>query len=473
MNAFLIPDLLLLLTPFLVITIRIFTKNSKPAFIFANLSFLVIFILLNHLVLGEESHVFFSTWKVDRFGVLMREILILGAFLGIWFAKDYFDHRADHKSKLTQMAEYIAALMFATFGGFAVLSATELLTLFLGLEIATVPMYALTAWNKSDPNGSEAGTKFILMGSVATAFELFGLSYLYGFAGTLELSLIAEAVAQNMHSPLLWISVLFLICGIGFKLTLFPFHTWAPDVYDGAPTPTTAVLSVTSKLVAIIFLMVLLFGPFAAIHSELIPFISLLAAVTLFAGNLGALKQNRLRRFMAYSSISQAGYILIALIGPESLAKGAVAYYFVVYTIANYLAFFVFGVIGRNRSETFESLHGLSKQSPVLATALAIAAFSLAGIPPLAGFLGKFHLFYSAAEVQGYILILFAVVNNVLALYYYIQLIKAAWVDEPKTALEPLTIGLRQKMVIIVLMIGTLTIGVFPFLNTNIFRIVG
>ena len=469
-SHFLIPDLLLLIFPFIVIGSRLFCNaQSKMPWRIANFGFIAIFILLNFIPLASgEGRFFISNWRIDDFGVLMREVLLVSAILGMWFAKDYFEHGADGKPQMHQIAEFIGAIAFATFGGVTVVSACDMLTFFLGLEIATIPMYALTAWNKKDQLGSEAATKYILMGSVATAFELFGFSYLYGFAGSLHFGEIQNAVAAGT-SPLLWVAVLFLFCGIGFKLTLFPFYTWAPDVYEGAPTPVTAVLSVTSKATAIAFLVVLVFGPLAPIQEQIAPLIALLAGTTLFVGNLGALKQSRLRRFMAYSSIAQAGYIMVALLGPAATAKTAIIYYLFVYAVSNYLAFFVFGIIGHHREETFASLRGLSKQNPSLAIALAISMFSLAGIPPLAGFFGKFHLFYSGASTGHYMLVAFAVLNNVLALFYYIQLIKSAWVDEPDGHLSTLRLTRRQRAVIIALCIAVVGLGFLPFLSNNVF----
>ncbi|MCQ2054205.1 MAG: NADH-quinone oxidoreductase subunit N [Fibrobacter sp.] len=467
---FIIPDLILLVFPFIVIGSRLFCDyKSKIPWRIANIGLMLIFVLLNLIPLASgEGQFFISNWRVDDFGVLMREVLILSALLGVWLSKDYFEHGADGKPQMHQIAEFIGAIAFATFGGITVVSACDTLTFFLGLEIATIPMYALTAWNKKDQMGTEAATKYILMGSVATAFELFGFSYLFGFAGGLHFSEIHAAVAAGT-SPLLWVAVLFLFCGIGFKLTLFPFYTWAPDVYEGAPTPVTAVLSVTSKATAIAFLAVLVYGPLAPIQEQIAPLIALLAGVTLFVGNLGALKQSRLRRFMAYSSIAQAGYIMVALLGPAEIGKTAIVYYLFVYAISNYLAFFVFGIIGHHREETFASLRGLSKQNPSLAIALAISMFSLAGIPPLAGFFGKFHLFFSGATTGHYMLVTFAVLNNVLALFYYIQLIKSAWVDEPDGHLTPLRLTKRQRAVVIFLSIGVVAIGFLPFLSNNIF----
>lgn len=468
--TYVIPDILLLLIPFIVIGSRLFCKpNSKMPWRLANILLVVEFIALNFIPLTSgEGRFFINNWRVDDFGILMREVLVLSGLLGVWLCKDYFDHGADNKPQLKQLSEFIGTVVFATFGGVIVVSACDLLTLFLGLEIATIPMYALAAWNKKDQMGSEAATKYILMGSVATAFELFGFSYLYGFAGSIHFNDILSSV-QTGTNPLLWISILFLFCGIGFKLTLFPFYTWAPDVYEGAPSPVTALLSVSSKATAIAFLVVLVYGPLAPIHEQITPLIALLAGVTLFVGNLGALKQNRLRRFMAYSSIAQAGYILIALLGPAATSRTAVVYYLFVYAVANFLAFFVFGVIGHHREESFDSLKGLAKQNTSLAVALAVAMFSLAGIPPLAGFFGKFHLFFSGASTGHYAIVVFAVLNNVLALFYYLQVVKSAWADEAEGELNPLRMTRRQRFALVALTIAIMFLGVLPFLSNNVF----
>ena len=302
----LLPDLFLLLVPFLVLFTGLFSRrDSALPFHVAWITLAISLVLYNLMPVGGSSF-YLSTWRIDSFGVLIRQTLVLSALGATWLAKEYFDRGGDQKAALSQPAEFYASLAFVTIGGVAVVSACELVTLFLGLELATIPMYFLVAWNRREPLGSEAATKYILMGSVATAVELFGFGYLYGFAGSLQLTTIASAVAAEPMAPMLWISVLFIVSALGFKLTLFPFHTWAPDVYEGAPTPVTAFLSVSSKITAIAFLAVLVYGPFSAIHERMTPFLALLAATTLFVGNLGALRQTRLRRFMAYSSIAQA-----------------------------------------------------------------------------------------------------------------------------------------------------------------------
>lgn len=462
-----IPDILLLLFPFLILTLKLFSKSSRKVHVNFSLGYLLLVFVSQNLILLSEPQFFFSNWRIDSFGIFMREVFVLSSLLGVWLSETYFESPTSNKPKLYHFSEFAASVGFAAFGGTVVVSANDLLTLFLGLELATIPMYALVAWNKKDSEGTEASIKFILTGSVATAFELFGFSYLYGFSGHITFPEIAKTVAETQGSPLLWIAILFIVAGIGFKMTLFPFHLWAPDVYEGAPTPVTAILSVTSKSVAITFLTVLVLGPLYTLQKEIAPFLALLALVTLISGNLGALSQNKLRRFMAFSSISQAGYILIALLGNSPNAKYAIVYYLFLYTFSNYLAFFIFSVLGKNQPENFGSLNGLSQKSKFLSIALLIALMSLAGIPPLAGFFGKLQIFTAAAQNKHYILILIAVLNNVLALYYYIQVLKSAWVDKPKDALT-IIINSKQKIAIGILMVSVLLLGFLPFLSNNL-----
>src|SRR5690554_193954 len=467
-----LPDLLLLALAFLVLFLSLITsKNSSLPRWAASSGLIVIFTLLNLIPINHQIPFLFSTWKIDAFGLFIREFLIFAAFLGISLSKNYFNSNHKTSKSMLQHPEFIALILFATLGGFVVVSASDLLTLFLGLELATIPLYALSAWNKKDILGSEAATKFILMGSVANAFELFGFSYLYGFSGSIFFTDIIAQSLSHTNSPLLWIAVLFLFAGIGFKLTLFPFHTWAPDVYEGSPTPVTAVLSVTSKGVAIAFMAILIYGPLKQVHLQIMPIIALLAGTTLVVGNLVALKQHRLRRFMAYSSIAQAGYLLLALLGPASLAKPAIVYYLLVYTAANFTVFFIISVVERTRSASFNSLRGLSAENPFLAISLAIALFSLAGIPPLAGFLGKFQLFLNVAHAKYYGFLVFAVLNNVIALYYYIQVLKSAWVDPQDSKSPKLQILKTEKAWIALLSVFTLVAGLLPIINDNIFKI--
>jgi NADH-quinone oxidoreductase subunit N len=395
---------------------------------------------------------------------LIRELLLLSFFFASVLSRSY---------NLKNKPEFLGAMLFVAVGGMLVASAQELLSLLIGLELATMPMYFLVAWDKRSSQGSEAALKYILMGSISTAVLLFGMGYLYGFAGSLSYADISNAVHNTFGSDfkLLLIAVFFIVMGVGFKLTLFPFHTWAPDVYEGAPTPITAYLSVSSKAVALVFLGVLVYGPLADMDFMFQIIFSALAMATILIGNLGALKQSRLRRFMAYSSIAQAGYILVGLCGGVRLGASSFVYYLFLYAFSNYLMFFLIGIIGKTRPESFDSLRGLSRQSPLLAVLFAISAFSLAGIPPLAGFIGKWMVFASAASVGNYVLVGFAAINSVIALYYYLQVVKAAWVSEAEENLPPIHIYAWQKISLAFLGFAVLFFGIAPWLHSYIYSL--
>ena len=466
MSPFLILDVAFISLPFLVLAIGLFSQRA--CITLANTSVAALAVLYaGFSICGQEAadiNASLLTWHVDSFGILIRELLLISFFFASILSGGY---------NLRSRPEFLAAMLFVAVGGTLVVSASELISLFIGLELATMPMYFLVTWNKLSSKGSEAALKYVLMGSIATAVLLFGMSYLYGFAGSLSYAALYSAVhnTSGVDLNLLLIGVFFIVVGVGFKLTLFPFHTWAPDVYEGAPTAVAAYLSVTSKAVSLAFLGVLVYGPLADMGLIFQVIFSVLAMTTIFIGNLGALKQSRLRRFMAYSSIAQAGYILIGLCGDARLGAPSFVYYLFLYAFSNYLMFFLIGVIGKNRKESFDSLRGLSKESPTLAVLFAIAAFSLAGIPPLAGFIGKWMVFASAASVGNYALVGFAAINSVIALYYYLQMIKAAWVSEGGEDLAPLRVNAVQKVALAALGFAVLFCGIAPWLHSYIYAL--
>jgi NADH-quinone oxidoreductase subunit N len=355
---------------------------------------------------------------------------------------------------------------------FAVVSATGLLTLFIGMELATIPLYILSGYQKEDSLSVEASTKFIIMGSLSTGFLLFGYSFLYGCAGSLSFEAIFAFAHAAPSDPLLRLGVLFVMASIGFKLTLFPFHMWSPDVYDGSPTPVTAFISVSSKAVAIAFLLILVYGPLAPLHSYLQPILLILAGATMTVGNLGALKQKRLRRFMAYSSIAQAGYIILAMAGGAEAARSSIIYYLFVYAAANYAIFFIISIVGRDGSEEFKSLQGMGKRNPVLAAVLMLTLFSLGGIPPLAGFMGKFLLFAAAAQQGFYNMVIFAALNSTVSLYYYLLLVKEAYIIQPTTNSGPLVTDHIQRATLLLLTSAIILLGLMPLFSSKILAVV-
>lgn len=472
MKILLLPDMLLVFFAFAILGLDLFLpRGSRAPFHFAWAGALSVFFVLLCLPYDQQA-IFWGGYEVSGRGLMYKQLFALSAACTILLSGSYFQSGQERKP-LAYQGEFCAIILLATFGMFTVVSATDLLTLLLGMELATIPLYALCAFRKGCPLASEASTKYIIMGSLSTAVAVFGYSFLYGCAGSLRFGAVLAYATQHPTSPLLLLGVILLLAAAGFKLTLFPFHMWAPDVYEGAPAPVTAFLSVSSKATAIAFLAVLVNGPLAPLHAQLQPAFLLLAAITMTVGNLGALKQSNLLRFMAYSSIAQAGYIVLAFAGQGGMAQTSIFYYLLVYAAANYATFFVIAVIGKGQSEELETLQGLGRQNPGLAAVLMLAMFSLAGIPPLAGFTGKFMLFATAAQSGFYGMVLFAALNSTVSLYYYLLIIKEAYITKSTSPRSTLAMSPMQRASLIPLTGAMILLGLLPSVSTAIFNIVG
>lgn len=469
MNSLVFPDMALLLLGFLVIGVDLFQGGRRAGMSFhlswAGLAAVFFFLLMLPF---DQSAVFLGTYRVSGFGLLFKILFVLSAWFAVLLARPYFSAEGGNRRPLGHEGEFYGLLILATSGMFTVVSATDLLTLFIGMELATIPLYVLSAYRKGDRRSAEASTKYIIMGAFSTGLLLFGYSLLYGFCGSLGFAPLLAAAAAAPQSVLLNLGVLFVFAAIGFKMTLVPFHMWAPDVYEGAPLPVTAFISVSSKATAMAFLIILFYGPLAPLHASLQHAVLLLAGATMTIGNLGALRQKNLLRFMAYSSIAQAGYILLAMAGPAELGKSSILYYIMVYGAANYVVFFLISIIGRDRPEEFASLQGLARQQPALAGILVLTMFSLAGIPPVAGFIGKFMLFAAAAQAGFYFMIIFAALNSTVSLYYYLLVVKEAYIVQPATAPGRLRISMIQKSSLAVLTVAIIALGLMPGISTAI-----
>lgn len=473
MNALLLPDLLLLLLAFATLGLDLLLpKGRQASFHLAWAGALLVFALLVLLPHGQTATVG-GGYQANGRGLLFKGLFALSAAFTLLLAGPYLQP-TNGRRPLAYQAEFCAIVLFATCGMFTVVSSTDLLTLLLGMELATIPLYALCAFRKGCPLASEASAKYVIMGALSTGVAVFGYSFIYGCSGSLRFDAVLAYASQHPDCRWLLLGVVFLLAAAGFKLTLFPFHMWAPDVYQGAPAPVTAFLSVCSKATAIAFLTVLLTGPLAPLHHQLQPAFVLLAAITMTVGNLGALRQRNLLRFMAYSSIAQAGYLVLAFVGPTSLAQTSIFYYLLVYAAANFATFFLIRIIGRGESEEVEILQGLGRANPVLAAVLMLAMFSLAGIPPLAGFTGKFLLFAAAAEAGYYWLVLFAALNSTVSLYYYLLLIKEAYITTPAAAPgPPLAMSPMQRLSLLPLTGAMLVLGVMPSISARIQEVIG
>lgn len=406
----------------------------------------------------------FGGYSTSRHIDLWKQVFSFAALGTVLVSRPYFRTGGSARGILTRPGAFYGLLALCTFGMFTLVSARDLLTFYLGIELATMPLYALAAFQPRDQASAEAGSKYILFGGLSSALSLFGISFLYGSAGTLSLESLAAMAESEPSNPILLAGVFFLLGGLGFKLSMAPLHMWAPDVYEGAPTPVMAFLSVGSKAAAVGALAVLFFGPLEPLRGRLGPLFAAAAVLSMAVGNLGAMRQTNLRRFIAYSSIAQVGYMLVAMLGEAEAARIALLYNLVAYGATSFALYFVMGVTGRDQLETLASLRGLSKRSPGLAALLGLAMFSLAGIPPLAGFMGKFLLFSAAAGNGHYILVAIAVANAVVSFYYYMQLVKQAYIVDPEGPAAPIVLSGAEKAWMWILAGLLLVLGLCPTL---------
>lgn len=370
-----------------------------------------------------------------------------------------------------EQGEFYLLILTATLGMFFVASAGNFLMLFVALELITISFYVMTAYLKTNPRSLEAGLKYLILGSVASGFFLYGIAFLYGSTGTLSFSELRN-ILQDLNSlpPGLLLGLLFTLGGILFKGGCVPFHLWVADVYEGAPTPVTAFLSVGSKSAGFLVALRILFELFLPSRSQWALLVAVLAGLTILYGNLAAIPQKNIKRLLGYSSIGHAGYLLIGIAAAGGrLGATAVCFYLAGYLVTNLAVFLVVIAFSKEaRSDDMRDYAGLSRRSPFLAAAMFIALLSLAGVPPLAGFFGKFLLLMSAVS-EGYLwLAAIGAAAVVISLYYYLLLVKTMYVDLPEDS-EPIAVSLPVRVALIACLGGILGIGIWqgPFVSLS------
>jgi NADH-quinone oxidoreductase subunit N len=356
-------------------------------------------------------------------------------------------------------AEFFILIFSSLLGLNFMVSAGDFLMFYLGLELSTMPVIALTAFEFWNHRSIEAGVKYIMLASVSSAILLFGVSLVYATAGSINFDVIKGA----MQLPLLEIIGLIMIfIGVGFKISLVPFHFWAADVYEGAPTVISNYLSVISKGGAVYVLMTLLFITFKAFQTEWNWIMYGISILTMLIGNLFALRQQNMKRFLAFSSVAQAGFILLAMLSNNELGVKAIIYFLLIYIFSNVAAFGVVQVISlKTGKENIDDYTGLYRTNPKLSLVLMIALFSLAGIPPVAGFFAKFFLYAAAASKGYYLLIFIAVLNVTISLYYYLLPVRAAFLRTSENPIPYFKIDNYSRLAFIIVMVGLLVLGLY------------
>ncbi len=397
-----------------------------------------------------------DTFVVDRMSVVFQQIFLAGAIIVILLSLEYMEG-------FCWKAEYLAIILWALAGMMVVASANELITLYVALEVVTISFFVLTAWRKKDRLSSEAGLKIYVQGFASSAVFIYGLSLFYGLTGTTYLSVLANRSGEliGVH----YLAFLLVLAGIGFKLSLVPFHMWVPDVYQGAPTPITAFLSIASKGAALAVFVRLMVVALQGMRADMAALLGALAVVTMTLGNLVAIPQSNIKRLLGYSSIAHVGYVLLGLVMWNSIGVSTLMFYLIVYTFANLLAFGVVIVFyNATGSDKINDYAGLFEKNPFLAICLALALLSLGGIPPLAGFVGKFYLFVSAAG-EGYLVLAAAgVFNTLISMYYYLNVVRLMfWGKGVKREVrKPIAFGPALRVALLITLILTIGLGLYP-----------
>jgi NAD(P)H-quinone oxidoreductase subunit 2 len=377
---------------------------------------------------------FTGSFNGDDLSIVFRGIIALSAMVTILMSIRYVEQSG------TALAEFIAILMTATLGGMFLSGANELVMIFISLEALSISSYLLTGYTKRDSRSNEAALKYLLIGASSTAVFLYGVSLLYGLSGgQTELSAIAQGIATaNVGQSLgLVIALVFVIAGIGFKISAAPFHQWTPDVYEGAPTPVIAFLSVGSKAAGFALAIRLLTTVFPIVADEWRFVFTALAVLSMVLGNVVALAQTSMKRMLAYSSIAQAGFVMIGLIAGTDAGYSSMIFYLLVYLFMNLCGFTCVVLFSlRTGTDQIAEYSGLYQKDPLLTLGLSISLLSLGGIPPLAGFFGKIYLFWAGWQAGLYWLVLLGLITSVISIYYYIRVVKMMVVKEPQEMSE-------------------------------------
>ena len=421
------PQLLLAVTASLLLGFGVSKDKDRSILVrYIAVGLLVLFAFIG-LILGQPSgEAFKGALLVNNFSHYVNMFLGLSAAAALMFSKSYF------QTEKLDRYEYSVLVLYAVLGMSIMVSANSLLSLYIGIELQSLALYVMAAFNRDSLRASEAGLKYFVLGAISSGLLLYGSSLIYGFTGSLEFGRIAEVVSAGT-TPGIIAGMVFLLCGLAFKISAAPFHMWTPDVYEGSPTPVTGFFAAAPKFAAMALIARLVIGPFGDIITQWQQVIIVLAVLSMFVGAIGALAQTNIKRLMAYSSIANMGYALVPLAaGSVAGVKGMLIFMTIyIITVIGVFATILQMRLRNGMVEKINDLSGLSKSNPAMAGIFTALLFSLIGIPPLVGFFGKWFAFYPAVEVGLTWLVVIALIASVISAFYYIRVIKTMWFDEP------------------------------------------
>jgi NADH-quinone oxidoreductase subunit N len=420
---------------------------------------------------GQFGTAFGGMFVNDALSLFFKQLFIVAAILVLFMAAEFSDKLAEGS-----VAEYYSLILFALAGMLFAASSNDFTMLFVSIELITITFYVLVSFQRSKLQSLEAGVKYLILGALSSSFMVFGIALIWGTTGELNFTKLAAVAPQFAGSQIFLLGVLLVLVGLGFKIAAFPFQIWAPDVYQGAPTPTTAFLAIGSKAAGFVLLLRVLFTAVPSVTAHWANLLIVISGITILYGNLCAIPQRNLKRLFGYSSIAHAGYLLLGVAALSASGQSALLYYLAGYVFTVMAGFFVITLVMRHLvTEDISGLAGLNQRSPLLAATLTIAMVSLAGIPPLAGFFGKFLLLKSviaAAQTthnHGYYCLAFtALAGVIISLYYYFGVIRAIYWSKDPADLSPIELSSPAKLSLWACLAGIFWIGLFPNTVLNI-----
>ena len=431
-----LPEIVLACSSMALLMLGVF-RGDKSTRLVSWISVLVLIVagvVLTAVVDGRMT-TFGGQFVIDDFGHYMKWLIVIGSALAILMSLSYNEQEGIARF------EYPVLIVFATLGMFMMVSANDLISLYVGLELQSLALYVVASFRRESLRSSEAGLKYFVLGALSSGMLLYGASLVYGFTATTSfdaLATIFKGLGGEGPSAGLVVGLVFIIAGLAFKVSAVPFHMWTPDVYEGAPTPVTAFFAVAPKIAAIALFVRVLIGPFGVLVADWQQIIILISVASMVLGALAAMWQGNIKRLLAYSSIGHVGYALIGLATATELGVRGILVYMAIYLAMNVGTFCC--VLSMRRSgrmvEAITDLGGLARTQPILALAFALLMFSMAGIPPLAGFFGKWYIFLAAIDAKFYTLAIIGVITSVIGAYYYLRIIKIMYFDEPAEAFD-------------------------------------
>lgn len=466
MNEFFIlmqQELLLTAIIFILLFAKLGAKDLEPKTLLLLTNILLTINLVAGFFFTADGSLFGDMFQTNDLVRLEKNILNLGTLI---ISLQSYNWLMKHK----HAAEFYILMFSTLLGMFFMISSRNLLMFYVGLELASIPLAAMANFELDKRRSAEAAMKYIISSAFASGLLLFGISMIYGIAGTVNFAELREIASAN---PLFLFSFILLIAGFGFKISAVPFHLWTADVYEGAPIAVTSYLSVISKGSMVFVMTSVLFTVFDKLFFQWYNIMAVLAVLSMVIGNLFAIRQQNIKRFLAFSSISQVGFILIGVSGGDNTGFSSVIYFVLIYIFSNLAAFGVLSLVSSEKGkERIDDFKGFYKTNPMLTWVLAIALFSLAGIPPTAGFFGKFFLILAGAGKNNYVLITIAALNMVVSLYYYLRIIKAMFMDANENPIEKVEVSWSPKIAMAICIGGIVVTGLVSGAYEYIFSLV-